>query len=396
MTLSQKIYVLKRFFINTCCLLFDLVFFSRQKTSNPNVSNKKLVLVIRLDAIGDFIIWTDAARALPTLFPKETHHLILVGNPAWKDLAKDLQVFEEIIPVDRMKLMLNWKYRYQVFSALSLRIFDVVLYPSYDQEFGSGCLLVRLLNARQKVGIKSGTAIDISFWIKKAEQWFSVLHQPKVSNPHELIKNAAFIKELGNIAFEAALPTISMNEKIELLDFKQDNKWNEAYYVVFPGSRIGLRQWSTEKFASVCDEIYIQKGLTGIIVGTKKEELLAENLISQSKAQLISLTGKTNIKQLVQLIAGARFLIGNESAGVHIAVAVQTPSYCILGGGHFGRFMPYPTFLNTDKTFLPTPIYNIMPCFHCDWNCKYAVQRNKSVKCINDIPVEQVLKALNL
>jgi ADP-heptose:LPS heptosyltransferase len=396
MTLSQKIYVLKRYCINICCLLFDLVFFSKQKTSNLSVSNKKLVLVIRLDAIGDFIIWTDAAKALPTLFPKETHQLILVGNPAWRDLAKDLQVFEEIIPVDRMKLMLNWKYRHQILSELVTRAFDIVIYPSYDQEFASGSLLVRILNANQKIGIKSGNAIDHPFWIKKTEKWFTVLHQPFMSNPHELIRNAEFIKQLGFNEFEASLPTIIIPETDFWTTFKKEFNLDGEFYVVFPGASTPIKQWSAKKFANVCNEIYKKKKIPGIIVGSMREIDLAKNLIELSNAKLYACVGKTSIRDLTVIIRNAKFLIGNDSSGIHIAVAVQTPSFCILGGGHFGRFMPYPTFLNIDKTYIPTPIYNTMTCFHCDWNCKYAVQRNKSVKCIRDIEVKQVLQAMNL
>jgi len=53
------------------------------------------------------------------------------------------------------------------------------------------------------------------------------------------------------------------------------------------------------------------------------------------------LAGKTTIAQLVELIRNASLLIGNDSAAIHMAAATQTPSVCILGGGHYGRFLPY-------------------------------------------------------
>ena len=38
------------------------------------------ILAVRLDAIGDFVLWLEAARALRTLYPPGRYHLTLLGN----------------------------------------------------------------------------------------------------------------------------------------------------------------------------------------------------------------------------------------------------------------------------------------------------------------------------
>jgi len=50
---------------------------------------------------------------------------------------------------------------------------------------------------------------------------------------------------------------------------------------------------------------------------------------------------KTTLRQVAAFCATAAFTSGAESAGAHIACAVGTPSVVVLGGGHFGRFLPY-------------------------------------------------------
>jgi len=58
-----------------------------------------------------------------------------------------------------------------------------------------------------------------------------------------------------------------------------------------------------------------------------------------------------------------RLYVGAESAGAHMACALGIPNVVLLGGGHFGRFMPYSPL--TSAVVLP------MDCFGCNWRCKY-------------------------
>ena len=35
------------------------------------------------------------------------------------------------------------------------------------------------------------------------------------------------------------------------------------------------------------------------------------------------------------------YILGVKQVPLHIAVAAGTPTVCLMGGGHFGRFFPY-------------------------------------------------------
>ena len=103
--------------------------------------------------------------------------------------------------------------------------------------------------------------------------------------------------------------------------------------------------------------------------------------------------GKTTLNQMLFILKNAYFLIGNDSCAVHIAVAVSAPSVCILGGGHFGRFMPYDIGVRTDRP-LPRVVAHKMDCFGCNWECIYSNKKNKPAPCIYKISVEEVFVAL--
>ena len=64
-----------------------------------------------------------------------------------------------------------------------------------------------------------------------------------------------------------------------------------------------------------------------------------------------------------------------------MACAVGTPNVILLGGGHFGRFMPYSPL--TSIVCLP------LECYNCNWKCRYD-----RVHCIKDINPEVIAEAV--
>ena len=107
------------------------------------------------------------------------------------------------------------------------------------------------------------------------------------------------------------------------------------------------------------------------------------------KVPVTNLAGKTSLQELISIIAGAHLLVGNETGAVHIAAAVSTSAICILGGGHFGRFLPYNLERPSDKP-LPVAVFHKMDCFECNWECKYDVVDGNAVACISNIPIKTV------
>jgi ADP-heptose:LPS heptosyltransferase len=93
----------------------------------------------------------------------------------------------------------------------------------------------------------------------------------------------------------------------------------------------------------------------------------------------------------------SQILISNETGTAHIANAVGTPTVCILGGGHFGRFVPYPVL--SGQTSHLKVVYHKMPCYGCDWKCVYQIKSEASgsgamedepAPCISNISVDAV------
>ena len=65
--------------------LFDSIAF--WKAQSPQQNQLELVLLIRQDAIGDFMMWLDTAKEYRKLYPPDKYKIILAGNKIWCDLA---------------------------------------------------------------------------------------------------------------------------------------------------------------------------------------------------------------------------------------------------------------------------------------------------------------------
>jgi len=168
----------------------------------------------------------------------------------------------------------------------------------------------------------------------------------------------------------------------------------KVYYVVFPGAGTPDRRWPVQNFSMLSSLIYRATGWVGVICGGSGEETIATALTEKCDAPLLNRTGQTSLPDLISVIAGARLLIGNETGAIHIAAAVSTPSVCILGGGHYGRFMPYRPELKTSRP-LPYAVVRNMDCFGCNWRCIYKVARGKAVPCVAGVSVDMAWEGVS-
>jgi len=345
---------------------------------------KKHLLFIRLDAIGDFILWLDAARVLREYY--EGYHITFVGNALYNDLAKSLPYFDTVISVSPNKLRKDLKYRFQIFQEIRKTSYEKIIHFPYTRSayFPDGEAIVHIARSPEKIG-SIGDPTDN--WRKKiSDRFYTRLLSATPKLMMELERNAEFLNELGvkdYLAKVVQFPFEIPNSTVPVIQFD---------YILFPGAGSPKRQWPLAAFASLADRIYQEMGWQGLICGGPGEEKLGEQLMSLTKAPLRSAIGKTSLTELISLISQAQLLIGNETSAVHIAAAVNTPAICLLGGGHYGRFMPYPA-LNNGRP-LPTPVVHKMTCFECNWQCIFDLKDSQPVPCIENISVDAVWKKI--
>lgn len=344
---------------------------------------KKSVLVVKLDAIGDFILWLDSAAALRRMYPPEKYRLVLLGNSLWGELVELSQLFDEYVPLERKRFQQDICYRLNVMLSLRRRAWAFAIQPTFSRESLFGDSVIRVCGADERIGSRGDNSNQSAVAKRITDRWYTRL-VPACRRPlMELKRNAEFIRALGMVGFRASIPVLTVQR------FMPTELSLSDYFVVVPGANVPMRRWPVAKFAALTKLIGESVRLTVVVCGAPGEQALGMRLKDLIGAGALDYTGRTGLADYAAIIKGARFLIGNESSAVHIAAAVGTPAFCIAGGGHFGRFVPYRVEKTTSAR-MPVVITKTMDCFGCGWKCTHSLTKHALWPCIDHVSVEDV------
>ena len=351
------------------------------ESQSPQHNKLKLVLLIRQDAIGDFVIWLDTAKEYRKLYPPEKYKIVLVGNDVWYSLAKLLPYWDDVLPVNIKQFKTFSFYRKNLLRKVRNLGAQITVQSAFSREFYLADSLVRASNALYKI-CSTGDMRHLN-WLKKtlADGWHTELI-PALDQPMtELERNAEFFQQLSGKSHQVDYPKLKFPRIVSSITWK-----NREYYVLFPGAGAALRRWPVEFFAEIANRIFDKTGITGVLDGLPNEKCLANSIQDLSKAPLE--WAGTRLGELPELLKYAKFLVSGETGAVYIAAAVGTPVVCILGGIDFGRFLPYPE-LAGEELVLKTVSYP-MPCFSCHAKCIYPLKKGEPAPCITNVSVDAV------
>jgi len=349
------------------------------RKGNKHEPGRKQLLIIRIDAIGDFILFLDTFKEYKKLYPAEVWDITLIGNNIWADLAINLPYADRCWFVDRKKFHGNLFYRYRILKKVRDEGFDSVIQPTFSREYAFGDSLVRCSAAAIRIG-SAGDLSNISLWQKRrSDKWYTSLISADKKLNVELEYNAGFLRDLGMKEFQASAPLYPISV-LNKLPISPSLTINAPYFTISPDAGLVGRQWPYENFAEIAKSLYEFAAWIPVILAGPGNDLLAKKMISCfPMLPWRNLAGKLSLSQAMLLLSKSRMHIGNESGAVHLAASVGCPVVCIMGGGHFGRFFPYG---NLKKNRV---VYRKMDCFACNWQCKFS-----TVKCIEEISVDLV------
>ena len=333
------------------------------------------LVIVRTDALGDYVIWHDCLSAYQEQFVGKK--VLLICADLVSPLAEQEPFFTDIISFSRGHFGRNLCYCINIIWSVKRIYADNVLYPIW-QRHPSGDAFVASIKSPRKVGMMSNSKrISTKFF----DRYYTELLDFNSSNSE--------IKAVEYYTQKVVLSSYKYGYNI--LGLKSHYQELEQDYVVIAFSAsTESKSWELEKFAQVIDAVppKYKVVLTG---AGKYDEMKVERLIHMvnNKSRVINLVNKTSVVDLVSLIAYSELVIGNDSAAVHIAAATRVKSICVLLGAHFGRFLPYPEDLPF-KDYLPITVYSQMPCCGCNYNCIYEDQ--SPYECIKRISAGAVIK----
>jgi len=370
---------------------------------------EKSILFIKIDAIGDFVIWMDVAESLKKSNPD--YKISVIVSKTCKELAEKTNYFDEVISIDKDKWLYNFIYRFKFINKLTNRKFEKILNPIFSRDFFYQDQLIRVLKSNSKIGYFSDYSNNINILkgftkngdlivlinkrlFKKGNSFYNYLVQPNSNLTMEKSRNAHFFRETLNPMFLSHIPILPFSLP-ELSSFS--NLIEKQYIILFIGASTNRKVWPFQKYIQL---IKYLSNETIIVSGGKGEEYLWEKIINEDHENdcknVLNFIGKTELIQLFSLIKNAKWIITNDTSASHICVVTQTPSVCILGGAHYGRFHPYFIEKESPNDQLPRIANYKMDCYNCNLNCKFIKNNKNNIwPCIENIEMSQIIEFVN-
>lgn len=215
----------------------------------------------------------------------------------------------------------------------------------------------------------------------------TVRFKQRGNQPHETITNSRIIEPIllkyasdldlkGVSKLYPSLAEITLaKERIESLNVQK-------HVVIHPAARRVLRQWPAERFAFIAKHLWERYALNTIVVGTKDEIDILENVKSGQDFVKIWISNDS-LLTLFSVIQNAELFIGNESGPLQIADLSGIPVIGLFGPGVKNVFYP-------QRNSRSQVIHSFLECNPCD-----QIHCSESIPCIERIQTIEVTQVID-
>lgn len=294
------------------------------------------VIVVRLDRLGDGILFSSFLRELRTEVPAAEIHLVCspVGFPVYEHCPyiDRVHVFDHGRPVCLPLAMHTAAEHWQLYNAAKtfarehlapLRA-DVLLAPRFEVDNFGAAYLAAFSRVRFSVSY-SEKATDIRRLVNKGDDQLWSVVTPTGGIEHEVLRNAAFLAHIGVRTRQPVLefwPTAKERESTNtLLTHYQIGR----PVVLAPGASESRKQWPAERFALVARALE-KAGKEVVLVGTPSETVLCSSIASQLQSPRVKdICGQLNYASLFCLLQQSSGFVGNDSGPMHLAATAGIP-----------------------------------------------------------------------
>jgi predicted lipopolysaccharide heptosyltransferase III len=333
------------------------------------------VLVIRLRSIGDTVLTTPSLFALRRFLPQAQIDILLEDWVAPVLDGSDL--VDRIITIPRE----SKTARARIARELRGTRYDVV----YNLHGGTtATLLARATGAPHRVGFEHYQYARLHNHL--APSSLKIWQRPVL---HSVEQQLALLGWTG-VPVSDRPPTrlgvsesalASVAEKLRAAGFALDK--GERFALIHPTAAFDTKQWATENFARVAEEL-VARGLKPIAIVAQKETAVTDLLTKESSAPVIGLSDLT-LPEVTALASRAQLFVGNDSGIAHIAAAAGAPCIVIFGSSNVAHWRPW-------TTRPAEAVREEMPCQPCHG---YFCAEFEKPECILRLPLERVVAAID-
>lgn len=153
------------------------------------------------------------------------------------------------------------------------------------------------------------------------------------------------------------------------------------YVVMSPSAGKEANRWPAERFG----ELAARLNLPSVLIAGKGDAKVIDAVMARAAGQAINLAGRTTLKELIAVIARAKYFITNDTGPMHIAAALNVPVFALFGPANPVRTGPYGKIHTVIMEDLAcAPCYAWKPCEKHGWRCMLGLSVDKVLAAIRD------------
>lgn len=286
------------------------------------MTGPKNILFFHTAFIGDIILMLPLIQVTRRSFPDA--RISVVAIPGVCESLHNHLAIDEIIPYDKKGRDAGMAGLVKMSRRLREGNFDIALVPHRSIR---SAVITWLAAIPKRVGFSTSSGKFL----------FSDVVQYEKGN-HETVRNLSLLHPLGVTTPIQELPSLFPGQHdIEIVDGlieKNESKVPldaEQMIAVAPGSAWNTKRWPAEYFISLC-KMLVQAGYSVALIGGEDDRSLCLDIEGRvGHGPVLNAGGALTLLQSAELIRRCRVIISNDSAPMHMAVAMRTPVVVIYG-----------------------------------------------------------------
>ncbi|MEK9139329.1 MAG: lipopolysaccharide heptosyltransferase II [Bacteroidota bacterium] len=272
------------------------------------------ILVFHTAFIGDIILTLPLVQRLRASLPGT--QITFVAIPSAANVLENHPAINRIVVYDKRGTEAGLSGILKLAAELRAEKFDIALIPHRSLR---SALVAWLARIPKRVGFSASAAPRL---------FTDVVQYDK--NSHEIDRNLSLLRPL-RIAYSGdQLPSVYPSDDDKRVVDKLLNR--SGQFIGFaPGSVWNTKRWPKEHFISLGKKL-ASDGASLVMVGSRQDAALCEEIgFAIGSGGIVNAAGKLSLLQSAELIRRCSLLISNDSAPMHLAVAVRTPVVALFG-----------------------------------------------------------------
>ena len=364
-----------------------------QKPWPPVRADIRSILILKLDALGDYVLHTPFFAHLRAFYPDAK--ITLVANKLNVPMAELNPALDDVLPLPTLNFDQGDAFLFAMeLQAHAAAPFDLVIVPRWSEDWYHAGPIAQMVDAPYRLSYSGNATPQKMTHFPDHDEYFT--HVIDDQRPcHEVWRGMQLLHALGMDP-----PPVEKIQQQLFFAPEDSARITQIMNTALPRPWIGLsvggsgsfKRWPAAAWAELTPRIANEvKGTCFILGNGSDDEKIAETILASGAPHVVNTVGQFSVRETALAIKACNALVANDSFAIHAAATVGTPVAEVVGQPADGN----PTSDNLPLRFGPwgVPFGWVHPAT-CRGASVIEHDFRGEEKCISEVPMAPVFDLL--